>query len=209
MKKIYIKKWMIALLLLVLGIAALTYSYLMIYTPAMEEYEAAEKSIQTLQLSIATAKGNLKQAEQYKADTEKVKADTEKLYESVKMPGKILEEDQILFIRDLERTTKQKQAQIVFGTDSQLFSTGGMVLNEKTFPYNYALGYDAFKDLILYLVTNEETPMSLVSLTVAYDAQTDTVSGTMILRRYYVTGLEEYVPPVIPGIIPGADQIFG
>ena len=209
MKKIYIKKWMIALLLLALGAAALLYSYQMIYAPAMAEYESAEKNIQVLQLQIATAKGNLKQEEQYKADTEKVIAEKDKLYESVEMPGQILEEDQILFIRDLERVTKQKQTQIVFGTDSQLFSTGGMVLNEKTFPYSYALSYDDFKDLILYLVTNEETPMSLVSLTVAYDAPTDTVSGTMILRRYYVTGLEDYVAPEIPGIVTGPDQILG
>ena len=209
MKKIYIKKWMIALLLLILGIAALAYSYLTVYSPAMEEYEAAEKSIQTLQLSLATAKGNLKQAAQFKTDAEKVRADTAKLYETVDMPGKILEEDQILFIRDLERITKQKQTQIVFGTDSVIFSTGSLVLNEKTFPYSYSLDYDSFKDLITYLVTNEENPMSLVSLTIAYDPQTDLVSGTMILRRYYVTGLEEYEAPEIPGILPGVDQIFG
>ena len=209
MKKIYIKKWMIALLLLVLGIAGLLYSYQMIYAPAMAEYESAEKNIQLLQLNIATAKGNKKQEDYYKAETEKIVAEKEKLYETVTMPGTILEEDQILFIRDLERITKQKQTQIVFGNDSQLFSTGGMVLNEKTFPFSYALSYEDFKGLILYLVTNEETPMSLVSLTVAYDAQTDTVSGTMILRRYYVTGLEDYVAPEIPGIITGPEQILG
>lgn len=209
MKKIYIKKWMIALLLLILGIAALAYSYLTIYSPAMLEYETAEKSIQALQLSIATAKGNLKQQEHYKTETEAVKAQMQELLDSVEMPGKILEEDQILFIRDLERITEQKQTQIVFGTDSVIFSTGALVLNEKTFPYSYALDYDSFKELITYLVTNEENPMSLVSLTIAYDAQTDIVSGTMILRRYYVTGLEEYEPPVIPGILPGADQILG
>jgi hypothetical protein len=31
----------------------------------------------------------------------------------------------------------------------------------------------------------------------------------MILRRYYVTGMEEYVPPVIPGIQVGTDTILG
>ena len=210
MKKIYIKKWMIALLLLVLGIASLLISYQTVYSPAMEEYEKVEKSVLLLELQLAAAKGNLKQKPYYEAETKKLEDETEKLYSSVKMPGKILEEDQVLFIRDLERITKQKQTQIVFGTDSQIFSVGKIALNEKTFPYSYALGYEAFKDLILYLVTTEETPMSLVSLTVNYDAQTDTVSGTMILRRYYVTGMEEeYVPPVIPGIIPGADQILG
>ena len=49
MKKIYIKKWMIALLLLVLGIAALVVCYQMYYTPAMQEAEKAEKSIDTLE----------------------------------------------------------------------------------------------------------------------------------------------------------------
>ncbi len=209
MKKIYIKKWMIALLLLVLGLASLVLSYQMVYTPAMEEYEAAEQSIQMLQLSIAAAKNNLSQQEYFIAETENITIQTQELLDSIQMPGEILEEDQILFIRDLDRITKQKQTQIVFGNDSTLFSTGAFVLNEKTFPYNYSLGYNDFKDLITYLVTNEETPMSLVSLTVSYDAQSDIVSGTMMLRRYYVTGLEEYVPPLIPGILPGADQILG
>jgi hypothetical protein len=51
--------------------------------------------------------------------------------------------------------------------------------------------------------------MSLVSLTISYDAQQDTVTGTMIIRRYYVTGLEEYEPPTIPGVQVGTDNILG
>ena len=99
--------------------------------------------------------------------------------------------------------------QIAFGADSKIFSVGSLVLNEKTFPYSYSLPYDKFKELITYLVEKEDTPMSLVSLTIAYDPQTKNVTGTMILRRYYVTGLEEYVPPVIPGIQVGTDTILG
>lgn len=209
MKKLYIRKWMIALLLLIVGVVGLYICYNDMYLPAVAEKESAEKNIDLLELRIATAKGNLSQEAYYAEEELKVKEQTQALLDSVDMPGAILEEDQILFIRDLERITKQKQTQIVFGADSKLFSTGSLVLNEKTFPFSYSLPYKEFKELITYLVENEETPMSLVSLTIAYDAQTDTVAGTMILRRYYVTGLEEYEPPVVPGVQVGTDNILG
>jgi hypothetical protein len=209
MKKVYIRKWMVALLLFVVGVVGLYMCYNNMYLPAVAEKERAEKNIDLLELRIATAKGNLSQEGYYAEEAEKVKADTEALKETVKMPGQILEEDQILFIRDLERLTEQKQMQIAFGADSKIFSVGSLVLNEKTFPYSYSLPYDKFKELITYLVEKEDTPMSLVSLTIAYDPQTKNVTGTMILRRYYVTGLEEYVPPVIPGIQVGTDTILG
>ena len=209
MKKFYIRKWMIALLLLIVGVVGLYVCYNNMYLPAVAEKESAEKNIDLLEMRIATAKGNLSQEAYYAEETVKVKEEMEKLLDSVDMPGAILEEDQILFIRDLERLTSQKQTQIVFGADSKLFATGSLVLNEKTFPYSYSLPYKEFKELITFLVNKEDTPMSLVSLTIAYDAQTDTVAGTMILRRYYVTGLDEYEPPVIPGIQVGTDTILG
>ena len=209
MKKLYIRKWMIALLLLVVGVVGLYICYNNVYLTAVAEKEAAEKNIDLLELKIATAKGNLSQEGYYAEEAVKVKEQTQELMDSVDMPGAILEEDQILFIRDLERITKQKQTQIIFGADSKLFSTGSLVLNEKTFPFSYALPYKEFKKLITDLVENEDNPMSLVSLTIAYDAQMDTVAGTMILRRYYVTGLEEYQPPEIPGIQVGTDNILG
>ncbi len=209
MKKVYIRKWMVALLLLIVGVVGLYYCYNNLYLTAVTEKENAEKNIDLLELKIATAKGNLSQESYYAEEAVKVKLQTQALLESVDMPGAILEEDQILFIRDLERITKQTQTQIVFGADSKLFSTGSLVLNEKTFPFSYSLPYKEFKELITYLVENEDNPMSLVSLTIAYDAQTDTVAGTMILRRYYVTGLDEYEAPEIPGIQVGTDNILG
>lgn len=209
MKKVYIRKWMVALLLLIVGVVGLYYCYNNLYLTAVTEKENAEKNIDLLELKIATAKGNLSQESYYAEEAVKVKLQTQALLESVDMPGAILEEDQILFIRDLERITKQTQTQIVFGADSKLFSTGSLVLNEKTFPFSYSLPYKEFKELITYLVENEDNPMSLVSLTIAYDAQTDTVAGTMILRRYYVTGLDDYEAPEIPGIQVGTDNILG
>ncbi len=209
MKKFYIGKWTIALLLVIVGIVGLYLCYSKAYVPAVAEKEAAEKNIDLLELRLATAKGNLSQEGYYAEEAKKVSQQTQELLDSVDMPGAILEEDQILFIRDLERLTKQTQTQIVFGVDSQLFKTGELVLNEKTFPYSYSLPYKDFKELITYLVEKEDTPMSLVSLTIAYDAQTDTVTGTMMLRRYYVTGLDEYVPPTIPGVQVGTDNILG
>lgn len=208
MKKFYIRKWMIAFLLLILGIAMLLLCYQMLYTPAMEECEQSKKTVEALELSIASAKANLQQQSYYIEETEKLTAQTDALLDSIQMPGQILEEDQILFIRDLEKATGQKQSSISFGTDSVLFSSGAFTLNEKTFPYSYSLGYDEFKELITYLVENEENPMSLLSLTISHDAETNTCSGTMILRRYFVTGIEEYVAPIIAGVSIGTENIF-
>jgi hypothetical protein len=41
-------------------------------------------------------------------------------------------------------------------------------------------------------------PASIVNISVSYDSTTDKMSGTMILRRYYVTGVGSYTPPQIP-----------
>lgn len=209
MKKIYIKKWMIALLLLVVGVVGLYVCYSSFYRPAMEACEKTEKSIEMLKTSIDAAKANLQQQEHFVAETEKLVADTEKLLDSVQFPGEILEEDQILWIQDVEQDTEQKQTLISFGTSSTLFSSGSLVLQEKTFPFTYTATYEGMKNLINYFVKNEEEPVSLVSLTISYDAETDTCTGTMILRRYFVTGIEDYVPPVIPGVQIGTDNILG
>ena len=209
MKKIYIKKWMIALLLLVLGIAALAVCYQTYYTPMMQEAEKSQKNAQTLQLAIATAKANLSKEESYAQETEKIKAQTEELLENFYFSGEILEEDQILWIRDQELATDQKQTAIVFGTASPLYQSGSFTLHQKTFPFTYTATYAGMKNLITYFVENEKDPVSLVSLTIQYDPQTSTCTGTMMLRRYYVTGLEDYVPPSIPGVQIGTDNIFG
>ncbi len=209
MKKIYIKKWMIALLLLVLGVAALLVCYQTYYTPMMQDAEKAQKSAETLQTAITVAKGNLEKEAFYAEEAEKIKAQTDELLESFHFPGEILEEDQILWIRDQESATGQKQTAIVFGTSSPLYQSGSFTLHEKTFPFTYTATYAGMKNLITYFVENEEDPVSLVSLTIAYDPQTATCSGTMMLRRYYVTGLEDYVPPTIPGVQIGTDNIFG
>lgn len=209
MKKIYIKKWMIALLLLVLGIAALAVCYQSYYKEAVAETEKTKKTIETLQLSIAAAQANLQQQASYIEKTEKIKKDTEILMDSFHFPGEILEEDQILWIRDQEVATKQEQTSIVFGVSNTLYSSGSLTLHEKTFPFTYTATYEGMKNLITYFVENEEDPVSLVSLTISYDAQTDTVTGTMMLRRYFVTGIEDYVPPTIPGVQIGTDNILG
>lgn len=209
MKKIYIKKWMIALLLLLVGIVGLFVCYQSFYNPAMDECEKTEKSIETLKTSIEAAKTNLEQQSYYTTETEMLVAKTEKLMDSIHFPGEILEEDQILYIQDVEKDTEQKQTTISFGTNSSLFSSGVFTLQEKTFPFTYTATYEGMKNLINYFVQNEEDPVSLVSLTISYDAETDTCTGTMILRRYFVTGIEEYQPPVIPGVQIGTDNILG
>lgn len=209
MKKLYIKKWMIALLLLVLGIAALAVCHQTYYTPMMQEAEKSQKSCETLQAAIAVAKSNLEKEASYAEEAEKLKAKTEELLESFKFPGEILEEDQILWIRDQEIATEQKQTAIVFGTSSPLYRSGAFTLHQKTFPFSYSATYAGMKNLITYFVENEDDPVSLVSLTITYDPQTSTCSGTMMLRRYYVTELEDYVPPTIPGVQIGTDNIFG
>jgi len=209
MKKIYIKKWMIALLLLVIGVAGLFVCYQKYYLQLIADAEKAQKSSDTLRVAIAAAKANLEKEESYAEETEKVKTQTDELLESFQFPGEILEEDQILWIRDQEIATEQKQTSIVFGTSSPLYSSSAFTLHQKTFPFNYTATYEGMKNLITYFVENEKDPVSLVSLTIMYDPQTETCSGTMMLRRYYVTGLEEYVPPKIPGVSIGTDEIFG
>ncbi len=209
MKKVYIKKWMIALLLLALGIAALLVCYQTYYTPMMQDAEKAQKSAETLQTAIVAAKANLEKEAYYAEETEKIKAQTDALLESFQFPGEILEEDQILWIRDQEIATEQKQTAIVFGTSAPVYQSSAFTLHQKTFPFTYTATYEGMKNLITYFVENEKDPVSLVSLTITYDPQTSTCTGTMMLRRYYVTELEDYVPPTIPGVQIGTDNIFG
>jgi len=209
MNKIYIKKWMIALLLLVVGLAGLFVCYQNYYLQMVADAEKARSSSETLRTAIYAAKVNLEKEESYAEETEKIKGQTDALLESFEFPGLILEEDQILWIRDQENATGQKQTSIVFGTTSPLYTSSAFTLHQKTFPFNYTATYEGMKNLITYFVENEEDPVSLVSLTITYDPQTSTCSGTMMLRRYYVTGLEDYVPPKIPGVIVGTDEIFG
>ncbi len=207
--KIYIKKWMIALLLLLIGIAGVLISYHSFYRPAVDECEKLERSVKNLQDSVAVAKANLQQKAYYEEETEKLISQTQELMDTLHFPGEILEEDQILYIQKVEKETGQKQSLISFGTNNTLYTAGSLVLQEKTYPFTYTTTYEGLKELIGYFVDNDEEPCSLESLTISYDAQTDTCTGTMILRRYYLIGAEEYTPPVIPGVEIGTEQIFG
>ena len=127
-------------------------------------------------------------------------------------PGQTKEEDDILFIMKVESETGIKMQTVNYGQDYQHKKlSNGMLLCYEAYAIPYRSTYQGLKNLIAYFNQNDDFYASIYTLSMQYDAATQTIQGTMIILHYYLlTENAEYVPPSInEEIVPGIDGIFG
>ncbi len=78
-----------------------------------------------------------------------------------------------------------------------------------TLSFNFVTSYDGFKELAEYIRDYPEHT-AIDSVTISRDNMTGALSGSLTLKRYFLSGTgREYETPVIEGIDIGTDNIFG
>lgn len=84
-----------------------------------------------------------------------------------------------------------------------------MVGTQSSLTMNFTTSYDGFKKLVDY-INNYPDKTEIDSVSVSKDSTTGLLSGSLVLKRYALTGTgKAYEAPVIDNISIGTDNIFG
>ncbi len=160
--------------------------------------------------------------EELKAAHEELTEDRDILYDN--FPGGLKEEDQILYVMDLEEILNME---LFFGREwDNLYKregqdyffefghitpitrlTDGSVLCTVNIKIDFDMSYDAFKNMLLYL--EEDPRITSINYTkIDYDAENDHVVGFATLLYYFLASEDnEYVEPEID-VETGRDSLF-
>ena len=196
-----LSKWGLALLLVVIGFVAVGYVYTGHYTDIIEENEKLEKQIQSYELNLKKLSEHKLNEEMYVSETEKAMKEVEEVLSN--FPAEIKLEDNLLYVGYLEDKLGFAISTLNVGANYSVYSMkNSTTLCAQYITVPYKTTYSGFKKLVNFFngddKTGENYPASIVQISTSYNAETNTLQGTMILRRYYVTGAGTYVPPQLP-----------
>ena len=132
-------------------------------------------------------------------------------------PAEIRIEDELLYVEYLEEKLEYDIGSLSIGADYSIYTmANGSTLCTQYVTVPYKTNYSGFKSLVNFFngenKTGEQYPASIVQISVAHNESDGSISGSMVLRRYYIVGGDaEYVPPKIPdGMFDiGIENIFG
>lgn len=212
MKKIFIGKWIIAILLVAAGLVSLWYVYSSQYKTTIEENEKLRKDIKLYEATITNLDNAKLNEDIYKSETDKVKEEVAGMLSA--FPAEIRIEDELLYVEYLEEQLKYDIGSLSIGADYSIYTmANGSTLCTQYITIPYETTYEGLKNLVSFFngenKTGEQYPASIVQIGISCNE--GTISGSMVLRRYYIAGQGEYVPPKIPdGMFDvGVDNIFG
>lgn len=103
----------------------------------------------------------------------------------------------------------ENQAPVSEGAQIDIDTATTMIGTESTITMNFTTSYDGFKKLVDY-INHYPDKTEIDSVSVSKDSTTGLLSGSLVLKRYALTGTGKvYVAPVIDNISIGTDNIFG
>lgn len=204
----------IKILLFLAAVAILGATILYVYKPNVEDKEAIEAEVVTLQARYDELKAQEAHRDEYIAETE---ANYEKFDERLEyFPAALNQEVSVMFIKGVEKDKGNLQ----FGVESvglgapEAFYTlggasttdttatneqitlegavatiqdGGYVCFEAGFPIKYSGSYEGLKDFIDYIMAYKYR-MNISSFDINYDSENDIYSGSIELNAYCVMG---------------------
>lgn len=127
-------------------------------------------------------------------------------------PAQILQEDQIVFARDLTNTAKMEINQVSFAEPEQFaemddglsYMTASRILTGLSF----RASYDSLKKALEFILSSKDR-ITVENISVSYDNSTGNLSGTMTVNMYAVSGTDRtYTAPNVPGVPIGTPNIF-
>jgi hypothetical protein len=207
--KASITNWIVSALLLVVGILSLVIVYQNVYQPMVKENEQLRADIKLIEANLAVQKGHKEKQEFYIAEAESLTAQAKEQLGGY--PVDLWEEDHIAYVDYITDQTGMDITSLNWGTNADVKQlSNGMALKSESITFNYNRSYASLKDLIHFLVEDPLNHTSLTTLSISYNAQQDTMSGTMYVKRFYLTGQGTEHKPAQPGedIETGQDNVL-
>ena len=184
----------IKLLLVILAVAALGLTYMYVFKPNMEDKDNIKAQADGLE-----AKYNDLQAKKaHEAEYKQQIADNEVEFGEIiaKFPADLNQETEVMFVKSLDKDQGVYQMDIQnasFTQDSVFYTLGesGYECITNTMPLSYKGSYEGIKDLMVYLMDQDngfKYRMSVDSVNIAYNEADDTYTGSVNLLQYAIKG---------------------
>lgn len=213
----------ISILLVLLSAAIIVGVYLYVYKPNMEDKDALQAEINTLQARYDDLSAKAQKKDQYLADTAMYKAEFED--EVAYFPATLDQEISVMFIKGINKDEGVKQFDVNnvgLGKPSMFYVLGSGAVQTNSnvsytddsylcysaaFPVSYTGSYEGIKDLIDYVMAYKYR-MNISSITMSYNSETDTFTGAISLNAYCVTGGDREADKISVNVNNGVDNIF-
>lgn len=213
----------ISILLVILSVAIVVGVYFYVYKPNMEDKDALQAEINTLQARYDDLSAKAQKKDQYLADTAMYRAEFEN--EVKYFPATLDQEISVMFIKGINKDEGVKQFDVnnvglgrpnlfyVLGSGAVQGSTNVAVTDDSyrcysaSFPVTYTGSYEGIKDLMDYIMAYKYR-MNVSSVSMAYNSETDTFTGAINLNAYCVTGGDREADKISVNVNNGVDNIF-
>ena len=204
----------IKLLLVIFAVAALGLTYMYVFKPNMEDKDSIKAQADQLEVKY----NDLQAKKAHEAEYKQQIADNEIEFGEIvgKFPADLNQETEVMFVKSLDKDQgvyKMDIQNASFSQDQVFYTLGesGYECITNTIPLSYKGSYEGIKDLMVYLMDQEngfKYRMSVDSVNIAYNESDETYSGSVNLLQYAIKG-EDRVPekPVVD-VPKGVENIF-
>ncbi len=213
----------ISILLVLLSVVIVGGVYLYVYKPNMDDKDSIQAEINTLQARYDDLSAKAQKKDQYLADTAMYRADFED--EIAYFPATLDQEISVMFVKGINKDEGVKQFDVnnvglgrpelfyVLGSGAAQGSSEVEITPDSytcykaAFPVSYTGSYEGIKDLIDYVMAYKYR-MNVSSLTMSYNSETDTFTGSVSINAYCVAGSDRKADKVSVNVNNGVDNLF-
>lgn len=200
-------KIIILLLCGLIGIA----TYMYVYKPNKDETDSLKSECETLEAKLSDLQEKDKHRQEYIDMTETYYADFE---EEVKnFPATLDNEITVMFIKGIEDNFNQEFliANAGLPVPSEYYTLGGVegsyTCYSRAVPISYTGNYENVKQFIEYIMEYKYR-MNISSINIAYDAENDVATGSIVMNQYCVFGNDRTPDTVDLDVNLGVDNLF-
>ncbi len=202
------------LLFLAGAVLILVAAYFLVFSTCNTKASEIESENETLQAQLTELQNMAARVTTVQAETEEMNAEREAIIATY--PAGVTVESSIKRILGYEETTGVLFSDVSFNLGNAIEAsssdgeeTGGVYGYYASLTLRYEAGYDQIKDLLNHVLSEEERT-TISSISMSYNSDSSTISGTMVINLYYMVGTDtEYEAPVFDGISLGVDNLFG
>lgn len=220
MKKKQLSAVSVKYIINMLSLAVFAVSYMYIYTAYMDKAEKTYAEVGIIKQQINITKDKIARKDETIEKTTNMETDINKILD--RYPLFISKVDNLLFVDRMEKALNT-EFKVVDLTYSKSFTdtgvpvrslpesgeTGTMYGLESRIAMNFQTDYHGLKRVLDYVVKYPEHT-AIESISVSRDDTTSSLNGSIVLKRYALTGTGKvYVQPFIEDIRMGTDDIFG
>lgn len=212
-------------LLILLVILLLAGSYMYVFKPNMEDKDALKAEVATLEERYNELKAKEANRETYITET----AEFYVLFDEIvkEFPADLNQEVSVMFLKGVQEAVEFEIQSVGLGAPTEFYTLGAASVSEDPntpvveaatsgaayqcysakFPISYEGSYDGIKDFISYIM-NYRYRMNIDSVSITYNADDDTYTGSVSLNAYAVSGEGREPDTVNVDVNNGVGNIF-